>query len=85
MAQLRKGKQLAKTTTMVFESETLDQTKNNIAVALLCGAFNPLRKYSSNGVPIDLEKLKKLQIEFRNLLEEVELNMNVDILKVNEF
>lgn len=85
MVQLKQGKQNPKTTAMIFESETLDQTRSNIALALLCGGYNSLRKYTSNGISIDIDKLDKLRIEFSNLLDEVEINMCVGVLQVEEF
>ena len=85
MVQIRKAKQNKLTTQMTFESDTVDQLRSNVALALLTGSFNPLRKYSKEGQPIDLDKLKIFQEKFNNLISEVESEMNINIISVEDF
>ena len=83
--QLRSGKRTKKTVSMVFECETMSQTKLNIALSLLCGSFNPLRKHSKSDTPINLEKLKAFKEKFNELLIEVVENMDVNIHEIEKF
>lgn len=85
MVQIRKAKQNKLTTQMTFESDAVDQLRSNIALGLLTGSYNPLRKYSKNGQPIDLDKLKSFQEKFNNLISEVENEMSVNITEVENF
>ena len=85
MIQIKKAKQNKLTTQMTFEAETVNQLRSNIALGLLTGSFNPLRKYSKDGQPIDLDKLKVLQKKFDNLISEVENEMSVNIIEVENF
>lgn len=49
------------------------------ALSALMGAYNPLRRYATEGNdPIDIEKLKGFQQEFNNLIWKVAREMNVD-------
>ena len=85
MVQIRKAKQNKLTTQMTFEAKTVNQLRSNIALGLLSGSFNPLRKYSKDGQPIDLDKLKALQQKFNDLISEVENEMSVNIIEVDNF
>lgn len=85
MLQIRKAKKNKLTTQIVFESGTIDQLKSNIALGLLTGGFNPLRKYAKNGQPISLDKLKDFQLKFNNLISEVKNEMNININEVENF
>lgn len=85
MIQIRKAKQNKLTTQMTFEAETVDQLKSNIALGLLVGSFNSLRKYSKDGQPIDLDRLKILQEKFDSLISEVANEMSVSIIEVENF
>ena len=83
--QLRSGKRTNKTVSMVFECETMHQTKLNIALSLLCGSFNPLRKHSKSSTPINFDKLQSFKTEFNELLKEVAENMDVNIHEIEKF
>jgi hypothetical protein len=85
MVEIRKAKQKKLTTQMTFEAETVNQLRSNIALGLLTGSFNPLRKYSKDGQSIDLDKLKVLQENFNYLICEVENEMTVKLLNVENF
>jgi len=85
MVQLKRAKQTTKTTQLVLESETINQLGSNIALGLLTGGYNPLRRYSKDGQPIDLDKLKALQERFDDLIYDVKEVMNVNILEVENF
>jgi len=74
-----------KTTQLVLVSETIDQIGGNIALGLLLGGYNPLRRHSKDGQPIDLDKLEALQDRFDDLIYEVQEAMNVNILAVENF
>ena len=54
------------------------------ALSLLLGGYNPLRRYSSNYSPIDLDELKGLQSEFHKLINETIDKMNVSIEDITE-
>lgn len=50
-----------------------------LALSLLLGNYNPLRKYCKNDQPIDLEKLEGFKTEFDDLISRVRDSMNIDI------
>ena len=56
-----------------------------MALALLVGAYNPLRKHSENDEPIDLEKLNSFKDRFNELIWEVKNEMNLNIDGLEEF
>lgn len=85
MVQIRKAKQNKLTTQITFESETVNQLRSNVALALLAGSFNSLRKYSKDRQPIDLDRLKVFQEKFDKLISEVENEMSVNIIEVDDF
>jgi len=55
-----------------------------LAICLLTGAYNPLRKFSKKGCPIDLLKLSKYKERFEDLLNEVINDMDVDVEEVEK-
>ena len=85
MIQFRKAKQKKLTTEITFGAVTDNQLESNIALGLLTGGFNTLRKYSKDGQPIDLDKLKKLQEKFEYLISEVKCEMTINIDEVRDF
>jgi hypothetical protein len=72
-------------TTIKLFATTSEQKRENIALALLTGSYNPLRKHSLSGQPIDEERLKKFQEEFNNIIAKVSYEMNIDIEGVEAF
>ena len=83
--RLKRAKQTTKTTQLVLVSETDHQLSSNIALGLLLGGYNPLRRHSKDGQPIDLDKLKALQERFSDLIHDVQEVMNVNIWEVENF
>lgn len=77
-------KQTKKTTQITLNSESDYEISNNMALALLLGSYNSMRKYSINDKPIDSYKLHELQTKFRNLLFEVENAMSVNIREITK-
>lgn len=81
---LKRGKSKSKTMELVFHQENDYQLKENIALALLTGGYNPLREYSTNGIPIDPTILNKYENKLRELLQDTIQDMKVDFDKVKE-
>lgn len=52
-----------------------------LALSLLMGNYNPLRKFSKNDSPIDLEKLEAYKDRLENLISEMVSDMDVDVSK----
>lgn len=81
--QYKKAKFTKKTVTVTFDiskagsNETDDYKKREIlSLLLISGAFNPMRKYCSENMPIELDKLRQLKKEFVDLINHI--NINVD-------
>jgi hypothetical protein len=85
MDTFKSGTVNPKTVVLTLHSESVRDIRNNIALALLLGAYNPLRQYSTNGIPIDIERFKELQDKFDSIISEVESEMQVSILEVDKF
>jgi len=85
MRTLKSGKIQKKTAVITLHNENIIDAENNIAIALLLGAYNPLRKHSPNEMPINLDKLKELQNEFDSIISEIKHEMKVNILDVERF
>jgi len=85
MTTLKSGKIQKKTAVITLHNENIIDTENNIALALLLGAYNPLRKHSSNDMPINLDKLEELQNKFDSIISEIKYEMKVNILDVERF
>jgi phage terminase Nu1 subunit (DNA packaging protein) len=85
MVQIKQAKQTKTTTQMTFCSNNVDELSNNIALALLTGSFNTLRKYSKNGQPINLDKLKNFKEKFDDLIYDVKSEMSINIKDVVDF
>lgn len=84
MLRFRKLKQTTLTTQITFESDTVEELRSNIALALLTGAYNPLRKHSKGGQPIDYDKLKVFQEKFETLISDVKDEMDINVLEIKE-
>ncbi|MFB3057352.1 MAG: hypothetical protein ACE1ZQ_09360 [Ignavibacteriaceae bacterium] len=66
-------------------SLTTDGDKNELAaIALLFGAYNPLRKHSDNNCPINLEKLTEYKERMDNLIYDVINDMNVNVIGIEK-
>lgn len=83
---LKKLKFTKKTATFTFDiaepwSNDTDETEMTrvLALSLLIGNYNPLRKYCKNDQPIDIEHLEGFKTEFDNLISRVSDSMNTDI------
>ena len=72
-----------KTATITVHSEdcNLDRYKV-LAQSLLYGNYNPLRKFSNSGNPIDLEKLEKYKEKYESLINDIigDMDLNVEDL-----
>lgn len=67
--------------TIYSESGLLNNSideKRIIALSLMIGNFNPLRKYASSGVPIDLDKFEKYQDRFNTLIDDIVSDLEID-------
>jgi len=77
-----------KTATIVFETSDENITNLNrheiVALSLLTGFYNPLRKYSNNDTPIDIEKLNEFSQQFNNLINDVIGATDIDVEEINE-
>ncbi len=50
-----------------------------VSLALLTGFYNPMRRYSDNDKPIDIKKLAEFKERFKDLINEVISEMEVDL------
>ena len=83
---LKKLKFTKKTATYTFDiaepwsNDTEEEKMTEVlALSLLIGNYNPLRKYCKNDKPIDIEQLEGFKTEFDNLIGRVTGSMNTDI------
>lgn len=58
------------------DTSTLEQT---MALSLLLGNYNSLRKASEDNTPIDLEKLEAFRLSFSSLLSNVASEMSINL------
>lgn len=84
---IKKLKFTKKTATFTFDiaepwENKTDQTKKAelIALSLLFGTFNPLRKFSSDKDPIQLNELSKCTEQYQNMIFDLLQNIDADLL-----
>lgn len=84
---IKKLKFSQKTATFTFDiaetwSNKTDQTKKAemLMLSLLCGSFNPLRKFSSDKGPIELDKLSEFIQQYENMIFDIIQNVDTDLL-----
>ena len=75
--RIKKVKFSKKTATVKFECDSMTEKQQLIALALISGNYNPLRKYSSNDKPIDIEQMNEYTQKLEDLLFKVYLDTNV--------
>lgn len=64
--------------TMFSEDSNLDRY-TVLAISLLMGNYNALRKHSKNDSPIDLGKLEVFKERHRDLLNDIINEMDIDV------
>lgn len=87
MMTIKKLKFTKKTATFTFDiaepwENKTDQTKKAemLMLSLLCGSFNPLRKFSSDKGPIELDKLYEFTQQYKNIIFDMIQNADADLL-----
>jgi len=77
-----------KTITITLESKynknSNKEIKKAIALGLLCGLYNPIRKYSNSDNPIDIKSLRDYRYDYEFLVEEIIRKLNIDITNIED-
>ena len=81
---LKSAKIKKRTTSLTLYSENKIEVKEILAVYLLMGAYNSLRKHSPNGQPICDDLLKIYQDKFSDLIYQVMGSMDINTSSVEE-
>ena len=67
------------TAKIIVHVESIEDKKDIVAQSLLLGNFNPLREFSENDTPINLDKLKEFKDRYEDLICEMVDSMNVKV------
>ncbi len=81
---LKSAKIKKRTTNITLYSENKIEVKEILALSLLMGAYNSLRKHSQSGQPICEDVLKVYQDKFSDLIYQVMGSMDINTSSVEE-
>lgn len=84
MLYLKSVKRNKRTAVFTFEYESEEQFKELVALALVSGFYNPLRKFTDNDKPIDWEIFKGYRDKFLHLIADVKFYMNIKTSKIEK-